>query len=126
MAITEPQVNAALRHVASYGSGAATILLLMGVLSPESSHAVVVDIKLIVDGLSQATGGLFQLSVIVFPILSGLAAKYAAASASPREQIMAVASNPAVHSIVMAPPPPKPAPAPLTEKIVQYLPPNVM
>jgi hypothetical protein len=124
MAITEAQVNAALRHVASYGSGAATVALFLGILSPESSKEAISYIKQIVDGLTQATGGLFGLSVIVFPVLSGFAAKYAAASASPRAQIMAVASNPSVQKIIMAPATPSPPPAPTHDKIVPYLPEN--
>ena len=100
MKITEAEINAALRHVASFGAGAATVALTFGVLDQDTAHQAVAALNQVVEGLSQATGGVFKLSVILGPIVAGVAARFAAKSASPQAQIMAVAANPAVERIV--------------------------
>jgi hypothetical protein len=100
MKITEGEVYAALRHVASFGAGAATVLISFGALDAETAHQAVAALNQVVDGLSQASGGLFKLSVVLGPVVAGVAARFAARSASPQAQIMSVAANPAVEKIV--------------------------
>ena len=100
MTITEAEVNAALRHVASFGAGAATVLIGFGAVSADSAHQAVAALNQVIDGLSQATGGLFKLSVILGPAVAAIAARFAARSASPLAQINAVAANPDVHQVV--------------------------
>ena len=100
MTITEAEVNAALRHVASFGAGAATVLIGFGAISADSAHQAVAALNQVIDGLSQATGGVFKLSVILGPAVAATAARFAARSASPLAQINAVAANPDVHQVV--------------------------
>jgi hypothetical protein len=103
MSITEAEVDAALRHVASFGAGAATVLIAFGAISADSAHQAVAAINQVVDGLSQATGGVFKLVVILGPVVATVAARFAAKSASPIAQINAVAANPDVTKIVTTP-----------------------
>jgi hypothetical protein len=103
MIITEAQVNAALRHAASFGAGAATVALTFGVLDNDTAHQAVQALNQVVDGLSQATGGLFKLTVILGPAVAAIAARFAAKSASPIAQINAVAANPDVSKVVTTP-----------------------
>ena len=103
MTITEAEVNAALRHVASFGAGAATVLIGFGAISADSAHQTVAAINQVVDGLSQATGGVFKLAVILGPAVAAVAARFAAKSASPIAQINAVAANPDVEKVVTTP-----------------------
>jgi hypothetical protein len=100
MTPTEAQVNAALRHVASFGAGAATVLIGLGVMSADNAQQAVVALNQVIDGLSEATGGLFKLSVILGPAIAAVAARFAAKSASPLSQINAVAANPDVQKVV--------------------------
>jgi hypothetical protein len=103
MTVTEAEVNAALRHVASFGAGAATVLICFGAISADSAHQAVAAINQVVDGLSQATGGVFKLVVILGPAVAAIAARFAAKSASPIAQINAVAANPDVQKVVTTP-----------------------
>jgi hypothetical protein len=103
MTITEPEVNAALRHLASFGAGAATVLIGFGAISADSAHQAVAAINQVVEGLSQATGGVFKLAVILGPAIATIAARFAAKSASPIAQINAVAANPDVTKVVTTP-----------------------
>jgi hypothetical protein len=100
MKFTEGEVYAALRHVASFGAGAATVALTFGVLDSDTAHQAVEALNQVVDGLSQATGGLFKLSVILGPAVAAVAARFAAKSASPIAQINAVAANPDVSKVI--------------------------
>src|SRR5215475_12554159 len=100
MTPTEAQVNAALRHVASFGAGAATVLIGLGAISADDAHQAVAALNQVIDGLSEATGGLFKLSVILGPAVAAIAARFAEKSASPIAQINAVAANPDVQKVV--------------------------
>jgi hypothetical protein len=100
MTLTQAQVNAALRHVASFGAGAATVLIGLGALSADDGHQAVAVLNQVIDGLSEATGGMFRLSVILGPAIAAIAARFAAKSASPLSQINAVAANPDVQKVM--------------------------
>lgn len=100
ISITEDQVNAALRHAATFGAGAATVLIGFGAISADNAHAAVAAINQVVDGISQATGGVFKLVVILGPIVGTISARFAMKSASPQAQINAVAANPDVSKVV--------------------------
>jgi hypothetical protein len=100
MKLTQAEVSAALRHVASFGAGAATVALTFGAIDPDSAKQAVAAINEVVDGLSRATGGMFKLVVILGPVASAIAARFAAKSASPQAQIEAVAANPDVKKVI--------------------------
>ena len=82
---------------------AATVLIGFGAINADSAHQAVAAINQVVDGFSQATGGVFKLVVILGPAIAAIAARFAAKSASPIAQINAVAANPDVQKVVTTP-----------------------
>jgi len=87
------QVNAVLRHGGTAFGTVVTVFTAIGLLNPDDSAKLVAALHTLVDSLQQAVGAFYSIAAIVGPVIIGLAAKGAAASASLRSQLTAVTTN---------------------------------
>lgn len=94
--ITASQFYAFGRHVVSYAMGAVTVAVALNFVTGDQGTALSTAVTQIVSGVQSIAGG-------VATIVSVITAIYAARSASPTNQIAAVASNPDVSKVVTTP-----------------------
>lgn len=94
--VTSAQWYAAGRHVLTFAAGGVTVLASVHVLSPTDAQNATTALQQIGSGVLSVITGLSTLAGIV----SGL---YATWSASPKSQLLSVASNPDVKVVVANP-----------------------
>jgi hypothetical protein len=90
---TLAQASAFGRHVVSYAMGATTMLVAIHILNGDQGASVAGAIQQIASGITSIAGGVATL----ISIGTGI---WAAWTASPKQQLLAVAANPDVAKVV--------------------------
>lgn len=93
---TLAQASAFGRHVVSYVAGAITVGVAFHFVSPDQGTQLTTGITQIVNGIETTVGGIATVASVG-------AALYAAWTASPRQQLLAVAANPDVQKVIAKP-----------------------
>lgn len=91
------QLDAGLRHLGTAAATGGTIVAALGLLSADEAHAVVDKLQDVGTHVKAIMGDLSAIWVIVGPVAAVWMGKMAASSASLRNQLKSVTSNPIVQ-----------------------------
>ena len=100
---SQSQINAGLRYAGTAVGTIGTVATVMGVLPPDTAHAIVQSSQKVLTDLQQLIGDSYLLFVLVFPVIVGWLARVGYKSASPKSQVAAVQAMPAVQVTVSDP-----------------------
>ena len=100
---TQAQIYAGIRYASTWVVTAGAVVVTIGMLPPDTAHAIVdASQRLLVD-LKQTIGDSYVLAGLLFPIIAGILAKIGWSSASLKKQIAVVQASPQAQVTVTDP-----------------------
>lgn len=90
---TQAQLNAGLRYGGSWIATGGAIVVTIGLIPPDTAHALVDAAQKVLGDLKQLVGDSYILAGLAFPVVMGLLAKFGYSSANPEKQKQAVVSD---------------------------------
>jgi|SRR5271166_1227176 len=100
---TQAQVYAALRYAGTIAGTVASVGVLIGLLQPDQSAALVAAFQAVINDLIQLFGDTYKFALLAIPVVTLWLAKVGYSSASPKKQIAAVQALSKAQVIVTDP-----------------------
>jgi|HubBroStandDraft_1064217.scaffolds.fasta_scaffold23420_7 hypothetical protein len=100
---TQSQINAALRYAGTAAGAIGGFVAALGLLPPDSAHAIVTAAQKVLTDLQQLVGDAYVLAGLVFPIAVAVLGKMGWSSASTKSQIASVQALPSAQVVVSDP-----------------------
>jgi len=100
---TQSQVFAALRYAGTAAGTIGSVGVLIGLLGPDQSQALVASFQAIINDLIQLFGDTYKFALLAIPVVTVWLAKVGYNSAAPKSQIAAVQALPQAQVTVTDP-----------------------
>lgn len=93
------QVYTTLRYLGTGAGTLGTIVALIGVMSPDSAHAIVTQLQLVFADLTRLFGDSWKLALLVIPVVTVWLGRIGVKSSSDKSQIKAVQAIPTAQVV---------------------------
>ncbi len=100
---SQSQIYAALRYAGTAAGSVASIGVLIGLLGPDQSQALVASFQQVINDLIQLFGDTYKFALLAVPVVTLWLARIGYKSAAPKAQIAAVQALPQAQVTVTDP-----------------------
>jgi len=100
---TQAQINAGIRYLSGYLATGGAIIVALGLLPPDTAHAILDASQKVLTDLKQLIGDSYLLAGLVLPVAAAFLARLGIKAASPKNQIASVQALPQAQVLVTDP-----------------------